>query len=697
MSEASQFRDAFRQEAEELLTTIEECILDIESNPQDSDAVNRLFRAMHTIKGSGAMFGFDDISSFTHHIETTLDRVREGQVSVCQNLIDLILAGRDQIKAMLDDPDSCDLNENARIIAELQTLLPDGTPASASKRSAPATAATANKQIEKTYRIHFEPDSSLFNSGMDPLVLLEELRDLGETHMVLFTDRIPCLDEIHAEQCYLAWDIILRTNRGIDTIRDVFIFVEGDSKIDIREIEEVSFANADEPSPRLGEILLDRSEVPCESLEKALRQQKRLGELLVDSKSVSQEKIKSALLEQDAINKKKADLKSESVRVPSDKLDRLINLVGELVITQAQLSEISSMLSRTELANPVEEIERLTAELRDSVLNIRMMPIGTQFNRFRRLVRDLSKELEKEIDLVTEGADTEMDKTVIEKLADPLVHLIRNSLDHGIETPEVREAQGKNRRGVIRLAAAHKGASVIITIEDDGKGLNPETIRAKAVEKGLIANEAELSEKETFQLIMLPGFSTAAAVTSVSGRGVGMDVVKREIEALRGSVEIFSQPGAGTRIQLSLPLTLAIIDGLLVDVGGERYVIPVSTVEECMELQESCNAMSARRNVLQVRGELVPYVRLRDIFGIPGGPPAIEETVIVNLCDSRLGIVVDRIIGDHQTVIKSLSKVYEDVSEISGATIMGDGSVALILDITGIIETARKEEEYLLA
>ena len=333
---------------------------------------------------------------------------------------------------------------------------------------------------------------------------------------------------------------------------------------------------------------------------------------------------------------------------------------------------------------------------RDSVLNIRMMPIGSQFNRFRRLVRDLCTELQKDVDLITEGAETEMDKTVIERLADPLVHLIRNSMDHGIEVPAKRAAAGKSTKGTITLSAAHKGANVVITIHDDGKGLDKDKLLTKAIEKGLVSPDVEMSDKEIFSLILMPGFSTANAVTNLSGRGVGMDVVKREIESLRGKVDINSELGGGTTIQLSLPLTLAIIDGLLVDVDGDKYVVPVSTVEECLEMSEFINALSKDRNLIKVRGEMVPYVRLREIFEIPGKSSEIEEAVIVNMNDFRMGIVVDHIIGDYQTVIKSLGKIYEDITEISGATIMGDGNVALILDVAGVMETARKEEAMAL-
>jgi two-component system chemotaxis sensor kinase CheA len=349
------------------------------------------------------------------------------------------------------------------------------------------------------------------------------------------------------------------------------------------------------------------------------------------------------------------------------------------------------------LAAPVEEADRLTDELRDIVLNIRMMPIGTTFSRFKRLVRDLSGELDKQIELVTEGAETELDKTVIDRLADPLVHLIRNSIDHGIEHPDERTAAGKPAKGTITLAAVHKGASVVISISYDGKGLDKAKILKKAREKGLIGADASLSDQETYSLIFQPGFSTAAIVTDVSGRGVGMDVVKREIESLRGTIEIHSEAGKGTRIDLSLPLTLAIIEGLLVHVAQDSFVIPLSAIEECLELTPDRFATTSGRNVIQVRGAPVPLIRLRSMFDLADPRPPLEQAVVVNAGGLRVGLVVDQVIGNHQTVIKSLGKLYRKADCISGATILGDGNVALILDLTGIIRNARNDEAVAIA
>ncbi|MCX6345225.1 MAG: chemotaxis protein CheA [Armatimonadetes bacterium] len=697
MSDFDNYVNTFRQEAAELLTDIEDCILIIETNPDDIDTVNRLFRAMHTIKGSGAMFGFAEVASFTHHVETVLDKVREGVVPVSRTLIDLILDSKDQISALMDAVSagtSVDQARSDQIVAGLNALLPGAEAKSDQPDSAQAPLRHAEAlEARAAYRIKFCPQPNLFASGSDPLLLLDELRDLGECEIFAQTDHLPTIENLNPEECHISWEIVLSTDKGENSINDVFIFVEDICQIEITNIADKFSVQPEMPLPRLGEILAERGDVPSEMVMEALQNKPRIGEILVEAGVVSRDNVDAALSEQKAMEKLQSAAKNESVRVPSDKLDALINLVGELVITQAQLAQVAMSLDLTELAAPVEEVERLTDELRDIVLNIRMMPIGTTFSRFKRLVRDMSAELGKEIDLETEGAETEMDKTVIDRLGDPLVHLIRNSIDHGIEMPDGRLENGKPRKGTIRLIAAHRGASIVITIEDDGKGLNAELIRKKGIEKGLISADADLSEEEIFSLIFAPGFSLAATVTNVSGRGVGMDVVRREIDSLRGHINISSKKGQGTVIDLSLPLTLAIIEGLLVDVGEERFVIPLSMVEECLELTDDRYALSQDRNVIQMRGEAVPFVRLREAFEISGDIPGREETVVVSSNDNRLGIVVDRVVGHHQTVIKSLGSAYKDVEAVSGATILGDGKVALILDIIGLLKLANTEEQ----
>ncbi len=397
--------------------------------------------------------------------------------------------------------------------------------------------------------------------------------------------------------------------------------------------------------------------------------------------------------QQDAREQRQGADASSSIRVATGKLDSLVNLVGELVTVQARLSQTALTLGNSALQSIAEEVERLTADLRDNAMSIRMLPIGTTFSKFKRVVRDLSAELGKEIDLTTDGAETELDKTVIEKLGDPLVHIIRNSIDHGIERPDERMAAGKPRKGTIHLSALHSGAHVLIRVQDDGAGLDVETIRATAVERGLLRIDAEITEQELWQFILTPGFSTAKQVTGISGRGVGMDVVKKSIDAIRGVLEISSEKGVGTTITLKLPLTLAIIDGFLTKIGADSYIFPLPLVEECVELTRDNAFSKGNRNLINVRGHIVPYIRLREQFAINGEAPLIEQIVITNVGGRRVGLVVDAIVGQHQTVLKSLGAFYRDVEGISGATLLGDGTVALILDIPKLVSMAEQYRE----
>ncbi|MEK7699765.1 MAG: chemotaxis protein CheA, partial [Planctomycetota bacterium] len=522
----------------------------------------------------------------------------------------------------------------------------------------------------------------------NPLCLLAGLRALGECKVIAHLEDIPPLEDVNPEFCYTHWDIILTTRQGIDAIKDVFIFIADDGEVDIKVIDDNKELDNENKTgyKRLGEILVERGDIAHEDLQNALSTQKRLGDILVESGLVTSKQVQSALNDQKQLarelyTKRRGVDASSSIRVPASKLDNFVDLVGELVIIQQRLSQTATGQNNPELLSIAEEVERLTVELRDSAFSVRMLPMDTLFSKFKRLMHDLSKELGREVEMTTDGGETELDKTVIEQMNDPLVHIIRNSIDHGIEPPEVREAAGKPRRGTVRLSAVHSGSRVLIQIADDGKGLDPEAIRAKAVEKGLITDGADFSEKELFALIFLPGFSTAKTITSVSGRGVGMDVVKRTIDALRGSVEVNSKFGVGTTITIKLPLTLAIIEGLQVEVGDEHFVLPLSMVEECMELTREEVEKSHGWRITNIRGEIVPYIRLRERFMIPGEPSAIEQVVIARTDGRRVGFVVDNVIGEHQTVIKALGKVYQNARGISGATILGNGRVALILDI----------------
>jgi two-component system, chemotaxis family, sensor kinase CheA len=689
-------KNIYREEAYELLAALEGALLELEERPEDMEVVGRVFRAMHTIKGSGAMFGFDDIASFTHTIETVYDMVREGRLSVTQDLISLTLASCDQVKTMLDvsqeDTETADDVQTKELTEAFKAYLSvdDVLSAGASEDSITKGSSEQESEVRVAYRIGFKPQPHIFANGTNPILLLNELRDLGEYAIACHMKDLPDLPEIDPEGCYTSWDIILTTTREIDAIRDIFIFVEGTSDISIKLIESEDMAEGDVGDKKIGEILVDRGYINEEDLDKALRAQKRIGDVLVENGVVERSMVKSALLEQEHVrNMRKKRLSADdtaSIKVPSIKLDALVNMVGELVTVQARLTQFSARKNDPELISIGEEVEHLSVELRDITMGIRMLPIGTTFAKFKRLVRDLSNDLGKDISFITKGEETELDKTVIDKLSDPLVHLIRNSIDHGIESPEVRKAGGKPHQGTIYLSAEHSGAYVLISVHDDGAGLDRQAIRQKAIEKNIISADTQLSDKEILELVLTPGFSTAKNITSVSGRGVGMDVVRSSIESFGGTVEIMSTRGEGTTITMKLPLTLAIIDGLLVNIAHEAFVIPLGAVVECVELTEDGKKRAHGRHLIKVREEIIPYIPLRETFYIDGEAPVVEQVVITELGDKRVGFVVDKVIGQHQTVIKGMGQMLKNIDNVSGATILGDGTVALILDINKLFQ-----------
>ena len=727
---SDRFRDSFKEEAYELLNELEGDLLELEENPDSVEQVSSIFRSMHTIKGSAAMFGFQHISEFAHDIENRLDEVREGNLRVSQELIDLILKARDHIRLLLeeDDPPPKELqNASVAILEEVHRLggpspdqgitVPTEEPgdldrigaeeAAGDARTAAAAgdgavggeageageAGTDELDHRVTYRVEFRPRPEIYLSGSRPLLLLQELSELGDYSAVPYTEGIPALDELDPESCLISWDAFVTTMKPRNALEDIFLFVQDTADVRISVADE--FADEeDAPSPRIGEILRSRGAADEIVIEQVARGQRRLGELLVE-KGVDPHAVEGALKEQQHVSRAREraheDLASSSIRVNAEKLDNLVDLVGELVTLQARLSQTAAELKRADLTTVAEGVERLTNELRDSTMSIRMVPIGTTFSRFRRVVRDLGQELGKEVEMVTSGGETELDKTVIDRLNEPLVHIIRNAIDHGVESPDERERAEKPRKGTLTLSAEHVGASVVIRVADDGKGFDPQGIIEHARARGVVDAATEISEHEAYQLVFQPGFSTVDSVTSVSGRGVGMDVVKREIEGFGGSVSVESEHGAGSAIVLTIPLTLAIIDGLLVEVADESYVFPLAAVEECIELGAEERGRNGQ-DIINNRGEVLPYVRLRSIFDFAESEETIEQVVVVNSPSGKVGFVVDEIVGDFQTVIKNLGKLYRDIEGISGATILGDGSVAFILDIQRLSEIVARSQ-----
>ncbi|HPN37444.1 MAG TPA: chemotaxis protein CheA [Melioribacteraceae bacterium] len=676
-------KQAFIEEATELISELEKSLLELEKDKTNKDLISKIFRAMHTIKGSAAMFGFDDISVFTHDIESVYDLIRNSELSVNKNIIDLTLLAVDQISNMLK-PDGNGTNENEavtkQILSSFRDILNNHKVLNAlSADEIDAKKISSSNFPKKIYHIFIEPNADIMGNGTNLLSLIKELRDFGESYIKACLDKSINMENINSEKCYTKWQLILKCDKDIDSIKDVFMFVEDDCKLVIKENNDKTLLENDEQFYLFCKTFEEKEFDFNYDINKEI-------EYFLGGDLFGLGALPKTIKNEVKTPKNTEIEKVSSIRVSSEKLDELVNLVGELVTVQARLSSIANNLSDPNLIAVSEEVERITWSLRDSALNIRMLPIGTLFNKFNRLIRDLSKDLNKEVNLTIEGAETELDKTVIEKLNDPLIHILRNSIDHGIESPEQRLTLNKSEIGEIHLSASQSGGEVLIKISDDGAGLNKDAIKQKAISQGLITEGTELSENELFGLIFQPGFSTAKKVTNVSGRGVGMDVVKKAIELLRGSIEVTSKPNLGTTITLKLPLTLAIIDGLLVDINNSNFILPLSSVEECVELVEKDIENAHGRNFINIRDEIIPYVNLRERFYIEGTKPDIEQVVIASVNNVKCGFVVDKVVGQHQTVLKTLGKVYKKVEGISGATILGDGTVALILDIAKLVE-----------
>ncbi len=690
----SRFQESFFTESAEHVETIETGLLDLEQRPQDLDLLNRIFRAAHSIKGNAGMFNFTVIGGLTHQMENVLDLLRNEKMSVTPHIIDVLLRALDGLKGLLEATqagDGTDGQMTQALEQELQACQQGQNGPMCESGEGTADNTQHPTKVEEDWRlmtITWTPFPELFQRGLDPALIFQELKDLGTMKTLeVRTDQMPPLEAMDPECCYLRWYVEIETDASMATLEGVFDFVRDGSELAIQDCSPPK----PEPYKRVGEILLEEGVVTSEQVYESLSKQKPLGQILVDENKVTPNQLNQALQKQQKL--KKAE--SASIRVDTDKIDKLINLVGELVITQSMITDLGekfTMVQLPVLQERITQLERNTRELQERVMSIRMMPIGTAFHRFPRLVRDLAAKSHKQIQLVMSGEDTELDKTLIEGIGDPLTHLVRNSADHGLETPEERVQRGKSEQGTIRLHAYHDGGNICISVEDDGRGLNREKIIAKAIERGLIADGVQMSDEEVYQLIFRPGFSTAESITDVSGRGVGMDVVKRNIEGLGGMVSIQSTPGEGSRLTLKLPLTLAIIDGMTVRVGQEHYIIPLITVTESIRPKEQdLQSIVGKGEVVNIRGEWIPMVRLYEVFQLTPDcrDPAQALLVILETEGRRVAILVDELTGQQQVVIKSLEQNYQKVEGISGATILGDGQVALILDVPGLAKLAR--------
>jgi len=671
---------------------METALVDLEKNPDDSKLVNEIFRALHTIKGGGAMFGFQSVTQFTHSVENLFERVRNQELAVDSRIIDIALRSADCIASLLDNGDGGE--DRSRILVDIEDIIGVSQPV------APSIAATSSREAEpndgfpQAWRIGIKPHADILHRGVRIEPLLRELEGMGSCHIVAVMDALPDLGQLDPTSLYLSWMISLSSRRSLAEIRSVFMFVEDYSDLTIEPIDLLN-SEGEPVVPRIGEILASRGLLGAEDIETIRREQKPFGEVAVATGKVSVEQVEAALAEQAmvraTIKEREPHRAPSTVRVQKEKLDSLVDLVGELVILQAILESEAKKKAEGIFESISENLAHLTANLRDTIMGIRMVPLEESFASFQRLVRDLARDVGKELKLEISGGSTELDKNIIELLKDPLVHIIRNSADHGIEPPSVRELAGKPRAGTISISAVQVGSHVEIAIADDGAGLNIENIRVRAIEKKLLSPN-ETDTNRIMSMIFEPGFSTAEKTTDLSGRGVGMDVVKRNIERLRGEVSLRSAAGRGMTVTLSIPLTLVIIEGLLVRIAGHDYIITLSQVEECVDLTDAVQPEGNGAEIINLRGKTIPIVSLRRSLGIAEAYDGDPRIVIVQNDGAMVGFAVDAVIGRKQVVIKPLSSTIRRIKAISGATILGDGSVALILDVAEIIKAKTGQE-----
>ncbi|MFK8047063.1 MAG: chemotaxis protein CheA [Halioglobus sp.] len=722
----SEFHDIFFEECFEGLDVMESGLLTLDHGT-DVEEINAIFRAAHSIKGGGASFGFMEISNFTHVMETLLDEMRDGRRAVTREDVDLLLESVDVLRGMANAARDGGENDQPRIDGALQQLNEmlsggdagqDSVDGETVEESAALEEAQDTTQVEETvagseernWSIRFTPHPEVLKGGNEPARIFRELQSFGELEIVTDASRIPELEKIDPELCYLSWELTLRGDASEEEVSELFSWVADEGDLEIVSLDSAGSGPVESDDRSLNPMSGDdRSLAPVQSDDRSLtpvNDDRSLSPVAAKTEESNTESSATTETEAQApvavpapAAKSKAAPAKESggsIRVAIDKVDELINMVGELVITQSMLSEMGSRFedgnqkSLENLRDGIAQLERNTRELQESVLQIRMLPVSFSFSRFPRLVRDLSSKLGKKIDIKMTGENTEVDKTVLEKIGDPLVHLVRNSLDHGIETPEVRKAAGKDETGTLELAAYHEGGDIIIKVIDDGAGLNRDRILGKAIEKGLVGENEDLSDERIYNLIFAPGFSTAEQLSDVSGRGVGMDVVRRNVRDLGGNVSIDSNLGAGSTVTIRLPLTLAILDGQLVRMGDDTYIVSLVSIVESLQMKsEQISSVTGQSELYQLRDEYIPIIRVSNLFGMKTCTSELENglLMVVEADGKRFGLFVDELLGQQQVVIKSLETNFRQIQGISGATILGDGTVALIIDVPGLIQT----------
>jgi len=700
-----QMKAIYIQEANELLENLEVSLLSLEDNPSDKSNIEQVFRVMHTLKGNSSMFGLAVIAEFVHDLETIYDKIRQGEMTLSKEILNTTLASFDHLNKIIIDSnleDADNKKNHSELIQRIHALIHvDGAVVTKDKVE-PAEKKEENTLDGKNRTVHisFEPEETFLLDGSNPLLLIAEVAKLGKSIVIPHVKQVDDITTFDPTKCLTSWDIFLETEAQISQIHDVFVFAEMSATILVTEYPCIDLIANDAFNKKVSELIQSESLISVDLIGQLVTEfgtsienipaSENLDIQAFDEVKVDEVKADVPVTNSPLVKEKVVS----SIRVSSDKLDELMNLVSELVTTQASLTLYNQKNETPELEIISENIEKLSRRLRDIAFGMTLVPINNMFGRFQRLVRDVSLALNKEVQFVTEGGETELDKSIIETLTDPLMHIIRNSLDHGLELPETREKLGKPRKGTVKLKAFYSGISVYIQIIDDGKGIDAEVIREKAISKGFMKPDDVLTDKEIFDFIFYPGFSTAAVVTDISGRGVGMDVVKRNITELKGAILVESKVNVGTTLTIKLPLSLSIIDGLLVDVANVNYIIPLSVVDKCYEV-ENRQMMNNFNELLVLDDKQVPFINIRKEFGYqPLSGSEKSQIIVVSDAERKVGISVDHIVGEYQAVVKPIGKYYKNQDFISGATILGDGSIALVMDSHKIIDLYTEHVKY---
>ncbi len=714
---------AFISEAQEQIEALEQLLLELEDRPDDRELLNALFRCAHTVKGSAGIFGLDRVVAFTHHVETLLDQLREGRVALTPALSTLLLQCNDQIRDLVAQARDAAVDEDPAVVAARAALVVQlqaaaGVDTAAPSAPAPAAeVAAALPSSSRRWHVSVAFGADTFRNGMDPLAILNYVRGLGDVPaLICDIEAVPALGQLDPESCHLGFEFGLVSEASQAEIEGAFSFVRDDCQLHIMRpgataAEFAALIEGMPDNPRLGDILVAAGAITLDQLHHGLHAQATaaargsampLGEVLQAVAGVSPQVVTAALNKQskqrDGATAGSAGASGDDhrfIRVQADRLDTVINLLGELVIAGAGASLLARQTRQGTLIEANAQISRLIEEIRNGTLQLRMVPIGETFSRFRRVVRDTASELGKDVQLDIVGGDTELDKSVVERIADPLMHLVRNALDHGLETPEQRAAAGKQGPGRLTLSACHESGSILIRIDDDGRGIQRQKVLDRAWQRGLVEPGVVPADADIDRLIFEPGFSTAEKVTNLSGRGVGMDVVRRNIEALRGTVSLSSEPGRGSCIEIRLPLTLAIIDGFLIGVGASKFIFPLDAVVEVIENRPTVSELDGRgRGFVELRGQVLPVVSLRNLYALDSEPPERTSVVVLSAGGRRYGVMVDQLLGQHQTVIKPLGRMFRSLRGMSGSSILGNGEVALIFDVNSLSQLAVEPTQH---